>query len=262
MRNHGSLALRRSGTENEKRPAMGPNRSLEGDGRPSHLPARSRRAGLVPVQGRPRTGDLRRQGVEPPPAALELLPRPPQHAPAHGADGRHGGDGGMDRGAQRGRGADARVLADQAAPAALQRPPAGRQELSVPGRDGRRAVASGARDAGAQAQGRPLLRAVRPRLCDPGHARRAAAHVPDPHVLPGKFSQHQKLGRPCLLFHIEKCSGPCVGEIEEMPYRQLVATSATSSTATPRDRQPARRRDARRRRPRSSSSAPLGCATA
>ena len=37
-----------------------------------------------------------------------------------------------------------------------------------------------------------------------------------------KFNQHQRLGRPCLLFHIEKCVGPCVGEIEEMPYRQLV----------------------------------------
>jgi excinuclease ABC subunit C len=37
-----------------------------------------------------------------------------------------------------------------------------------------------------------------------------------------KFGQHERLGRPCLLYHIEKCSGPCVGEIDEMPYRQLV----------------------------------------
>jgi excinuclease ABC subunit C len=39
---------------------------------------------------------------------------------------------------------------------------------------------------------------------------------------PAKFNQHERLGRPCLLFHIEKCAGPCVGEIEEMPYRDLV----------------------------------------
>jgi len=37
-----------------------------------------------------------------------------------------------------------------------------------------------------------------------------------------KYNQHERLGRPCLLYHIEKCSGPCVGEIEEVPYRQLV----------------------------------------
>ena len=39
---------------------------------------------------------------------------------------------------------------------------------------------------------------------------------------PAKFRQHERLGRPCLLYHIEKCTGPCVGEIEELPYRQLV----------------------------------------
>jgi excinuclease ABC subunit C len=39
---------------------------------------------------------------------------------------------------------------------------------------------------------------------------------------PAKFNEHHRLRRPCLLFHIEKCSGPCVGEIEAMPYRQLV----------------------------------------
>ena len=92
----------------------------------------------------------------------------------------------MDDGAQRGRGADARVLVDQGARPALQRPPARRQELSVPRRHRRRAVPTGAGDARAQAQGDPLLRALRPRLRHPRDARRAVALVPDPHVQPGE----------------------------------------------------------------------------
>ena len=37
-----------------------------------------------------------------------------------------------------------------------------------------------------------------------------------------KLAYHTKLERPCLLFHIEKCSGPCVNEIAKPAYDTLV----------------------------------------
>ena len=37
-----------------------------------------------------------------------------------------------------------------------------------------------------------------------------------------KLRRHERLGKPCLLFHIEKCSGPCVGEIDKPGYDRLV----------------------------------------
>jgi len=37
-----------------------------------------------------------------------------------------------------------------------------------------------------------------------------------------KFADHHRQGRPCLLFHIEKCSGPCVKEVTPADYGALV----------------------------------------
>ena len=38
-----------------------------------------------------------------------------------------------------------------------------------------------------------------------------------------KLERHAKLGKPCLLFHIEKCSGPCVGEVSREDYDRMVS---------------------------------------
>ena len=37
-----------------------------------------------------------------------------------------------------------------------------------------------------------------------------------------KFRRHERLGRPCLLYHIERCSGPCVGYVDHAEYAEHV----------------------------------------
>ncbi|MGI9641169.1 MAG: excinuclease ABC subunit UvrC [Acidimicrobiia bacterium] len=37
-----------------------------------------------------------------------------------------------------------------------------------------------------------------------------------------KYNRHEASGKPCLLFHIEECSGPCVGEVTEDEYSSHV----------------------------------------
>ncbi len=38
-----------------------------------------------------------------------------------------------------------------------------------------------------------------------------------------KLQRHVKLGRPCLLYHIEKCSGPCIGAVDHATYSGMLA---------------------------------------
>ena len=65
-----------------------------------------------------------------------------------------------------------------------------------------------------------------------------------------KLERHIKLGKPCLMYHIERCSGPCIGAVERHEYDGLVedvmsffagATEEVESRLTRRARRSGRR---------------------
>ena len=223
-----------------------------------------RRARVVPVPRRRGPGHLRGQGQEParrgssnyfgPPASLTERTRQmvARRRPRR-----------VDRGPQRGRGAVPRVQPHQAAPAALQHPPEGRQVLPVPRGHARRGMAAGDGDAGQQAQGRALLRPVRARVRDPRDARPPPAHVPDPHVHEQQVRPPPQARPPVPL----RAHREVLGAVRRRHHRRGLQaarrrSSSTSSTARPtRSSHRLDDADARRRPTRWSSSARHACAT-
>ena len=62
----------------------------------------------------------------------------------------------------------------------------------------------------------------------------------------GKFDRYQRLGRPCLYAHIEKCAAPCVGAVSHEEYDGLVNELLQFLDGdTAADPRPARQADAR-----------------
>ena len=105
--------------------------------------------------------------------------------------------GRLDRRQHRGGGPPARVLLDQGVRSPVQRQVPGRQELPVPRGHHERGVSPGHGDAGRQAQGHPVLRALLARLGDPGHGGHPAPGVPGPDLL-GRGVQAGRADRPAL----------------------------------------------------------------
>ena len=215
----------------------------------ARLPSRARRhprgAGLLPVQGRPRTSRVRGQGQIAAPTTGQLLPGLAQHRPADARDARGRPVGRVDRRRLRGRGAPPRVHADPAPPSALQRALPRRQVVPVPGAHHLRGGAAGPGAARQGREGRPAVRPVRPRVRDPRDPGPAAAHLPGAHVLAG----HLRPGRP---------DGQAVPAVPHRPLRRTVRRQGLARRA-PRTRRPARAVPRRRDRARSCSSSKTTC---
>ena len=153
-------------------------------------PGRSRR---LPVPGREGPRDLRRQGeVDPQPRHLALLEQPPR-------DGQRDRPHRVRARLQRGGGAARRAELHQAVQAALQRPAARRQVLSVHRDLDGRGVPARLLHARAPSPGPPVLRPVLQRQARPRHARPPREDLPVPLVHRRRAGPAQRLAVPGLL---------------------------------------------------------------
>ena len=231
-------------------------------GHPSPVRIDPRRARFVPVRRRRRQGPLRRQGeITPLPGQL-VLPGPGQPGTPDGPDGGRRRPRRVDGGRHRGRGAPARAQPHPAVPAPLQRPPEGRQELSLVGAHGGGRVAEALGGARAQAQRGALLRSLPERGGHPRDARPAAPfvsgadllgrQVPQPRAAGATVSAlpHRAVLRSVRGGRVQGGVRPHGGRPGHVPGRRHRTPGAPSWS-----------RACGKRRPRSTSSAPVRCAT-